>query len=82
LFHREHCVVNCASVACVQNEYRLGDRTPVQDDDDDAVPPARPRVPPADTAFDLLGARLRRLYDDALDEEIPDPFKDLLDKLR
>lgn len=54
----------------------------MQDDDDDAVPPARPRVPPADTAFDLLGARLRRLYDDALDEEIPDPFKDLLDKLR
>jgi Anti-sigma factor NepR len=43
--------------------------------------PVTPR-PPTDTPLDRIGANLRRLYADALDEDVPDPFKDLLDKLR
>jgi Anti-sigma factor NepR len=62
----------------------LGELTPVHIDDQPVSPdpgPVTPR-PSTDTPLDRIGANLRRLYADALDEDVPDPFKDLLDKLR
>lgn len=62
----------------------MGELTPVHIDDEPVSPGSGPVAPKpsSDTSLDRIGANLRRLYADALDEDVPDPFKDLLDKLR
>lgn len=39
------------------------------------------RVTQADQATTQIGDRLRKIYDDVMDEPIPDDFKSLLDQL-